>query len=187
MRKIQPYRGDILVSEPSTIGDLTFNRSVILLAHLDNEGVVGFILNKPLDINLEELIPEIEENFKIFNGGPVEQENLYFIHNVPHLILESVEIKEGIYWGGSFETIVDLINSKQITSVNIKFFLGYSGWDSSQLKTEIDMNTWVVDSETKANDILNSLKDGRLWQEKMKKLGGDYLIWSNAPENPNHN
>jgi putative transcriptional regulator len=187
MRKIQPYRGDILVSEPSTIGDLTFNRSVILLAHLDNEGVVGFILNKPLDINLEELIPEIEENFKIFNGGPVEQENLYFIHNVPHLILESVEIKEGIYWGGSFETIVDLINSKQITSVNIKFFLGYSGWDSSQLKTEIDMNTWVVDSETKANDILNSLKDGRFWQEKMKKLGGDYLIWSNAPENPNHN
>jgi putative transcriptional regulator len=187
MRKIQPYRGDILVSEPSTIGDLTFNRSVILLAHLDNEGVVGFILNKPLDINLEELIPEIEENFKIFNGGPVEQENLYFIHNVPHLILESVEIKEGIYWGGSFETIVDLINSKQITSVNIKFFLGYSGWDSSQLKTEIDMNTWVVDSETKANDILNSLKDGQLWQEKMKKLGGDYLIWSNAPENPNHN
>ena len=187
MGKTQPYRGDILVSEPSTIGDLTFNRSVILLAHLDTEGVVGFILNKPLDINLEELIPEIEENFKIFNGGPVEQENLYFIHNVPDLILESVKIKEGIYWGGSFETIVDLINSKQITSVNIKFFLGYSGWDSSQLKTEIDMNTWVVDSETKANDILNSLKDGRFWQEKMKKLGGDYLIWSNAPENPNHN
>jgi len=98
-----------------------------------------------------------------------------------------VEIKEGIYWGGSFETIVELINSKQITSANIKFFLGYSGWDPSQLETEIDLNTWVIDSETKAKDILNSLKDGQFWQEKMKKLGGDYLIWSNAPENPNYN
>ena len=187
MGKLQPNRGDVLVSEPSTIGDLTFNRSVILLAHLDTEGVVGFILNKPLDFDLEELIPEIEENFKIFNGGPVEQENLYFIHNVPDLILESVEIKEGIYWGGSFETIVELINSKQITSTHIKFFLGYSGWDLFQLETEIDMHTWVIDSETKAIDILNSLKDGQFWQEKMKKLGGDYLIWSNAPENPNYN
>lgn len=187
MEKLQPHRGDVLVSEPSTIGDLTFNRSVILLAHLDAEGIVGFILNKPLDINLGELIPEIEENFKIFNGGPVEQENLYFIHNVPHLILESVEIKEGIYWGGSFETIVELINTRQITSANIKFFLGYSGWDPSQLESEIDMNTWVIDYETKANDILNSLKYGQFWQEKMKKLGGDYLIWSNAPENPNYN
>jgi len=61
MEKLQPHRGDVLVSEPSTIGDLTFNRSVILLAHLDTEGAVGFILNKPLDFDLEELIPEIEK------------------------------------------------------------------------------------------------------------------------------
>lgn len=187
MDKFLPTRGDVLVSEPSTIGDLTFNRSVILLAHLDSEGAVGFIINKPLDFNLEELIPEVEENFKIFNGGPVEQENLYFIHDVPHLIRDSVEIKDGIYWGGSFDRIVELINSKQITTENIKFFLGYSGWDTFQLESEIDLNTWIVDSCTKTKEILNSLKDGQFWQEKMKKLGGDYLIWSNAPENPNNN
>lgn len=187
MEKLQPSRGDVLISEPSTIGDLTFNRSVILLAHIDNEGAVGFIINKPLDFSLEELIPEIDESFKVFNGGPVEQENLYFIHDVPHLITDSVEIKDGIFWGGSFETIVNLINTKQLTPKNIKFFLGYSGWDPSQLETEIDLNTWIIDSTTKANDILNSLKDGQYWQEKMKKLGGDYLLWSNAPDNPNYN
>jgi putative transcriptional regulator len=187
MENFQLSRGDILVSEPSTIGDLTFNRSVILLAHSDSEGAVGFIINKPLDFNLEELIPEIEEHFKIFNGGPVEQENLYFIHDVPHLITDSVKIKDGIYWGGSFERIVNLINSKQITPKNIKFFLGYSGWDAMQLESEIDLNTWIIDSNTKAEDILNSFKDGQFWQEKMKDLGGEYLLWSNAPDNPNHN
>lgn len=187
MERLQPNRGDVLISEPSTIGDLTFNRSVILLAHLDTEGAVGFIINKPLDFDLEELIPEINEHFKIFSGGPVEQENLYFIHDVPHLISDSVEIKNGIYWGGSFEMIVNLINTKQITPDNIKFFLGYSGWDASQLECEIDLNTWIIDSNTKADDILNSLKDGGYWQEKMKKLGGEYLLWSNAPDNPNYN
>ncbi|NEV94335.1 YqgE/AlgH family protein [Psychroflexus sp. YR1-1] len=187
MERLQPNRGDVLISEPSTIGDLTFNRSVILLAHLDADGAVGFIINKPLDFNLEELIPEISEHFKLFNGGPVEQENLYFIHDVPHLVKDSIEIKGGIYWGGSFERIVHLINTKQITSENIKFFLGYSGWDASQLASEIDLNTWIIDSNTKSNDILNSLKDGQYWQQKMKKLGGEYLLWSNAPENPNNN
>lgn len=187
MKTFQPKRGDILVSEPSTIGDETFNRSVILLTHLDTEGTVGFIINKPLDFSLEELIPEINENFKIFNGGPVEQENLYFIHDVPHLITDSIEIKDGIYWGGSFDTIVTLINTKQISSKNIKFFLGYSGWDTSQLESEIDLNTWIKDSATNANDILNSFNDGQYWQEKMKSLGGEYLLWSNAPDNPNYN
>jgi putative transcriptional regulator len=106
---------------------------------------------------------------------------------VPHLITDSVEIKDGIYWGGSFEMIVNLINTKQITPKNIKFFLGYSGWDPDQLETEIDLRTWIIDSETKSNDILNSLKDGEYWQEKMKDLGGEYLLWSNAPDNPNYN
>ncbi len=187
MEKIQPNRGDVLVSEPSTIGDYTFNRSVILLAHIDSEGAVGFIINKPLDYNLEELIPEIDENFKIFNGGPVEQENLYFIHDVPELISNSIEIKDGIYWGGSFDDIVSLINKKKITPKNIKFFLGYSGWDASQLESEIDLNTWIIDSNTNSIDILSALNNGEYWQEKMKNLGGDYLLWSNAPENPNNN
>ena len=44
--------------------------------------------------------------FKVYNGGPVEQDNLYFIHKVPHLIDNSIEISDGIYWGGDFETTI---------------------------------------------------------------------------------
>jgi len=42
---------------------------------------------------------------KIYNGGSVEQDNLYFIHNIPNLILNSIEIAQGIYWGGCFDSI----------------------------------------------------------------------------------
>jgi putative transcriptional regulator len=75
-------KGQLLISEPSIIGDLSFNRSVILLADHDKEGSVGFIINKPLKYTINDLLPEVNARFKIYNGGPVEQDNLYFIHNI---------------------------------------------------------------------------------------------------------
>jgi len=75
-----PKKGHLLIAEPSILGDVSFNRSVILLADHNEEGSIGFILNKPLDYTINDLIPEIEGAFKIYNGGPVEQDNLYFIH-----------------------------------------------------------------------------------------------------------
>jgi putative transcriptional regulator len=51
-----------------------------------------------LKYTIHDLIPEINAKFKIFNGGPVEQDNLYFIHNIPDLIPNSIEISNGIYW-----------------------------------------------------------------------------------------
>ena len=83
-------KGKILIAEPSIIGDISFNRSIILLADHNNEGSIGFILNKPLDYSLGDLIPEIESNFPIYNGGPVQQDNLYFIHKVAELIPDSI-------------------------------------------------------------------------------------------------
>ena len=75
---------------------------------------IGFILNKPLEYQISDLVTEILIPFQVYNGGPVEQDNLYFIHKVPHLIDNSVEISDGIYWGGDFEKTVDLINKKAI-------------------------------------------------------------------------
>ncbi|MGV3697836.1 YqgE/AlgH family protein, partial [Flavobacterium sp.] len=85
-------KGVLLLAEPSIIGDLSFNRSVILLADHTSEGSVGFILNKPLTYTINDLIPEISSDFKEDNGGPLEQVNLYFIHNSPEVIPNNIEI-----------------------------------------------------------------------------------------------
>ena len=63
-------KGQLLIAEPSIIGDLSFNRSVILLADHDKDGSVGFIINKPLKYTIHDLIPEINSKLKIYNGGP---------------------------------------------------------------------------------------------------------------------
>ncbi|OYQ34002.1 transcriptional regulator [Flavobacterium cyanobacteriorum] len=186
MISLKPKKGHLLIAEPSTIGDLSFNRSVVLLADHTEEGSVGFILNKPLAYTIHDLIPEIKGNFKIYNGGPVEQDNLYFIHNVPDLIPESIEISNGIYWGGDFESTKELINQGVVKKNNIRFFLGYSGWSANQLEEELEDNTWIVSENSYHNKIIGKSSTS-FWKEKIMELGGEYLIWSNAPENPAFN
>ncbi len=176
-------KGHLLIAEPSIIGDLSFNRSVILLADHNDEGSVGFIINKPLKYTINDLVPDVEANFKIYNGGPVEQDNLYFIHNIPHLITNSVEISNGIFWGGDFELTRNLINTGQVKKDNIRFFLGYTGWEAQQLEDEMKSNSWILAENLYENKIIGKSTTD-FWKEKILELGGDYIIWSNAPENP---
>ena len=177
--------GSVLIAEPSIIGDVSFQRSVIMIANHDEKGSVGFIMNKPLTYTLSDIVPAITQEFRVFNGGPVEQDNLYFIHNVPHLVPNSVEISEGIYWGGDFEKIIDLIEQNQITTDNVKFFLGYSGWSKSQLQDEMNTSSWVLTEASIKNIISQPAID--YWRNQIVALGGEYLLWANAPENPAHN
>jgi putative transcriptional regulator len=179
-------KGKILIAEPSIIGDISFNRSIILLVEHGNNGSIGFILNKPMNLNISDLIPEIESNFKIYNGGPVQQDNLYFIHKISDLIPESIMISAGLYWSGNFEYVLKLIKKGEINKNDIRFFLGYSGWDSNQLNDELNNNTWIL-SENSHNKNIITVADEVFWKNKMLDLGGEYSLWSNAPEHPSHN
>ncbi|NRD19847.1 YqgE/AlgH family protein [Winogradskyella eckloniae] len=182
----KPEKGNLLIAEPSIIGDISFNRAVILLADHNALGSVGFILNKPLEYNLKDLIDGTDSEFPVYNGGPVEQDNLYFIHKSPDLIPDSVEISNGIFWGGDFAVVIELINNGKITATDIRFFLGYSGWDEKQLDNELKSNAWLVSENVYNNEII-SKSCNSFWRDKMLELGGDYSIWSNAPENPSYN
>ena len=183
---LKPKKGKLLIAEPALTGDVSFNRSVVLLAEHNEEGSVGFILNKPLKFNINDLVTEISIPLQVFNGGPVEQDNLYFIHKVPHLIENSIEISDGIYCGGDFDRTVSLINNKEITEHDIRFFLGYSGWSSLQLDQELSSKSWIVVKNEYESSLIQK-SSVAFWKEKMIELGGNYLLWSNAPENPNLN
>jgi putative transcriptional regulator len=179
-------KGKLLIAEPSILNDNWFNRSVLLLVDHNDKGSVGFILNKPLEYTINDAVPEIEANFPIYNGGPVDQDSLYFIHTCPHLISDSEMIADELYWGGDVNTVTQLINDGTLLASEIRFFLGYSGWERDQLEGEIKANTWVVRKNSfKADLILQH--DGSFWKKEMLKLGGDYQIWANAPDNPSNN
>ena len=86
MISLRPQKGHLLVAEPSIIGDVSFNRAVVLLADHSPKGSIGFILNKPLKFTLNELVSGVDKPFKVFNGGPVEQDNFISSINVPILL-----------------------------------------------------------------------------------------------------
>lgn len=186
MTTLKPAKGLLLVAEPSIIGDVSFNRSVVLLAEYNENGSVGFILNKPLEHRLRDFVPEVTSKLPVYNGGPVEQDNLYFIHCIPEIIPDSIEISNGIYWGGDFSAIIDLLKEDKLKKDQIRFFLGYSGWESEQLEQELEVNSWVVVPNNYNNTIIGK-SNINFWKEKMLEFGGDYLLWSNAPENPSFN
>ncbi|WP_396209245.1 YqgE/AlgH family protein [Flavobacterium sp.] len=187
MKSITLQKGQLLIAEPSLLGDFSFNRSVLLLTeHNAVEGSIGFILNKPLQYSIHDLIDDIDASFEIYNGGPVEQDNLYFIHTIPAIIPNSIEISNGIYWGGDFEVTKQLINDKKISKEHIRFFLGYTGWGVDQLQVELQEKAWIV-TENTLKDQLLSKSSHHFWKEKIMEQGGEYVLFSNAPENPTLN
>ena len=119
---LQPKKGRLLISEPSILNDDSFNRSIILLTEHNEKNSIGFILNKPLSFTVNDLIPEIDCNFVVHQGGPVEQDNLYFVHKSPELIPDSIEVDNGIYWGGNFDSLKELLNTQKLKNNDIRFF-----------------------------------------------------------------
>jgi putative transcriptional regulator len=185
MAYLKPLKGRLLIAEPSILNDSSFNRSIILITEHTENNSVGFILNRPLEYTLQDLLPEINADFIIYQGGPVEQDNLYFVHKVPELIPDSIEVANGIFWGGNFEALRQLLNSGSLTKSDIRFFLGYSGWGKHQLSDEININSWFISE----NDLKNIFSDDdtSLWRNKILQKGGNYKIWANAPSDINLN
>ncbi len=187
---IKPSSGTILVSEPF-LKDFYFTRSVILLAEHSEDGTFGLILNKPTNLKLSETLNNgsftISEEFdnNIFLGGPVKTDSLYFIHTRNDLIENSVKILEGIYWGGNIDTVKHLIQQRILTKDDIRFYIGYSGWDPKQLDEELKEHTWVV-TQTDANFLLKNPPE-LLWKKAVKILGKDYSEWTNYPIDPQLN
>ena len=179
MSLLVPQKGRLLIAEPSILNDDSFNRSIILLTEHNEKSSVGFILNRPLKITIKDIIPEIDCNFTVYQGGPVEQDNLYFVHRVPDLIPNSLEVSEGIFWGGNFESLKELLSTQQLNGDDIRFFLGYSGWGSHQLEEELRGSSWFV-SENDFSNIFN-VDNESLWKNKLLQKGGEYKIWANAP------
>ncbi len=174
-------KGQLLIADPSILDDISFGRSVVLLTEYSKNSAVGFVINKPSIYKVNDLIPEINCDFTVYQGGPVEQDNLYFIHQIPQYIPESHELSNGLYWGGNFEKLESLLNNQQINSDEIRFFLGYSGWGANQLEDEIALKSWHIANNNYSN--LFSVSEKQIWKKELLKKGEEFKLWVNAPNN----
>jgi putative transcriptional regulator len=181
----EPKQGRVLISEPF-LSDSYFKRSIVFLTEHNEEGTVGFVLNKPVNIPVNEILddfPDLETEISI--GGPVGTNTVHYIHTLGNIIPKSVRVYKEIFWGGDFEVLKGLIKSGKIRKNQVRFFVGYSGWRPKQLENEIKENSWVI-TEMDPSIIMENRSEN-IWKETLKKLGRKYKLWTNFPENPGMN
>jgi putative transcriptional regulator len=182
LNKLTPQKGRLLIAEPF-MADPYFKRSVVLLTEYDKDAVFGFMLNKPLDITVNDIVKDFPEfNAPVYMGGPVQSDSLFYIHTQGKIIEGSQHISGNLYWAGDFEQLKQLIIDQQIFPNEIKFFLGYSGWDYIQLEKEIEDESWII-GKTNSNS-LNDLIQDDLWRSTLQKMGSKHAVLSNFPEDP---
>lgn len=180
-----PQKGDLLLSEPFLIDD-NFSRAVILICETTDDGAFGLILNQTLDLKLLEFMQNVGKFDSIVGiGGPVDQEQLFFIHSFPDLTA-AISITDNFYLGGDFDELIEKVALGIYPSDEVRFFIGYTGWSKGQLQNEIAEKTWIV-TKPPAGFSVYKTKDEQLWEIILKSLGGKYKQMASFPINPNEN
>ena len=182
---ITPEKGSLLISEPF-LPDPNFERTVVLLCEHNEDGSFGFVLNKPSQVTVNEIIEDLSlVKSTVFIGGPVQQNTLHFIHRTSELE-GGTEILPGLYWGGDFDQVIDISQQGRLNTDDYRFFAGYSGWSEGQLDEELQANSWIVTPPVAAELIFDSDVNS-LWKSVLKQLGGKYNMYSNYPIDPRLN
>jgi putative transcriptional regulator len=186
MKKLsKPVQGSLLISEPFLL-DSYFKRAVVLLSEHDSKGTLGFILNKPTDVNLNDAVEDFPEfDAPLYFGGPVETDTLFYIHTVGSLLEGAREITTGIWFGGDYDQLKFMIDTKQIRPDQIRFYAGYSGWEPKQLDNEMKEKSWLLSNATPKFTFFDNPK--LLWSQVLRSMGNEYAILANFPEDPNLN
>lgn len=182
---VTPAAGVLLIADPF-LKDPNFMRTVVLLTEHREDGTIGFVINRQYENTLDELLPEIEGyKLPVFYGGPVQMNTLHFLHRYPDQIPGGIEVMKGVYWGGDFDAVVELINSGAADPEKIRFYIGYSGWSSGQLENEMQEKTWLTVEATRR--LIFHQNADEIWKESLKQLGGDYEMMINFPIDPQLN
>jgi putative transcriptional regulator len=123
-----------------------FSHTVTLLIEHNKDGAFGLVINKPLDVDLAELlgdqIAQCPPNITVLESGPVEQNRLFFLHTTEAMFESSVGIADNVALTTSLD-ILDAI-SKDRGPGKILAGLGYAGWSGGQLENEIQADVWLV-------------------------------------------
>lgn len=179
--------GSLMVAAPQ-IEDGTFRRAVILLLHHDEDGAQGVMLNRPLDADIDAVLPGWKSvatrPATMFQGGPVELNSAIGLVTVPGDEPEPLGIKH--LFGGL--GLVDLDAPPNLVAPEVagmRIFAGYAGWSAGQLEAEIRRGDWyVVAGESR--DAFSCVPE-RLWTDVLARQSDSLKLVASYPDDPSLN
>lgn len=136
--------GIYIKSTDELIGSI-FEDTTILIVQHNKSGSLGFVTNKPFGKSLNELIEfNHAKPFPLMDGGPVDREHLFVLHNRPDIIKGGEQVANGLYLGGNMEQVIQALNTNKINQQEIQIYIGYCGWDLGELEAEVEEGSWIL-------------------------------------------
>lgn len=179
------HAGTLLIAPPLS-DDPNFRRAVVLICEHNEEGSFGLILNRELTLHLGDVLEEMASyTAPLSLGGPVQQNTLHVLHRFGDSVPEAIRIAEGVYWGGDFDAIQEIVQMGRGDVRELRFFLGYSGWTSGQLVQEVELGGWIL-TEADWESVFPADQEG-LWRVVLRRMGGEYAVLANFPDDPRLN
>lgn len=175
--------GKLLIAEPF-LSDPNFSRSVVLLCEHGEDGALGFILNSPTALELGKLLPDFYSSvLSVGHGGPVQTDTLHMLHRLPE-VFGGNQVADGMYWGGSFEALKDVIGVDTAVETDVRLLVGYAGWSGDQLEKEIDDGSWLI-ADFSHDIVFGNAAD--MWKRAIQSFGKQYGYLANMPTDPQLN
>jgi len=175
------HSGHLLLAEPFML-DPYFRRAVVLLCeHGTEDGTIGFILNKSVRMQVTELVNDFPEfEAEVYYGGPVRTDTLHYMHTLGEQLEGSAHVVDNIYWGGHFDQLKIMIDNGMVGEDDIRFFVGYSGWDSTQLEAEMQKGSWIL--QNAQTDYIFKENYDKLWEEVLHDKGNVFSVIGKVPD-----
>ena len=141
-----------LIAMPAT-EDPCFAKSLIYIAEHNDQGALGIIVNRPIDMNLATLFEQIDlpleaeasvelANLPVFFGGPVQTDRGFVLHRPVGGWQSTLKVNKDVGLTTSRDVLQALARDGQPREMMIT--LGYSGWGAGQLESVLSQNAWLT-------------------------------------------
>ena len=175
-------QGKLLVSSPALV-DPNFRKTVVLIAHHDEDGAMGLVLSRPSDVLAVDAVPILDglpgAETPVFVGGPVQPEAFMVLADFDDVDQAAAPIIGGLGFMPADAEPEDLEIKR------LRLFAGYSGWGEGQLEAELAEDSWIV-VDAIPDDAFADDPD-ELWRAVLHRKGGAFSLMENMPFDPGLN
>ncbi len=142
---MKDLKAGIYIKSTVALNDSFFEQTTILIFEHNEAGSTGFVMNRPFEKSLHDLIEfKHVKPFPLMDGGPVDRDHLFVLHKRSDLIDGGKPIPDDLYLGGNMEQVIEAINTKSVHPPEIQLFIGYCGWDAGELEAEVEEGSWTI-------------------------------------------
>lgn len=184
---LEPTAGRLIVAPPMLL-DPNFRRTVVLLCEHGEEGSFGLILNRPLTLCLGEVLDGFlgdAGRLPLTLGGPVQPNTLHFVHAYGDAFGPAISLTPTLSWGGDFDQLTKHLHDPDADRSQLRLFLGYAGWSPGQLEAELADDDWLI-TPVRPTDVFTGHPE-TLWRDVLRRMGGEYALLANFPDDPRMN